>query len=198
MGQFIRFPSLDFTLGLALSFYPLLGSGHGLHGHGNLERVLTELQDPSGSLNVEAACAETTNAGTPSSAGLCDDLYRFSCAPGEWADGTGSAGSDDIVTKKVAELKLKLGLRAAKDFSALLKTEKGGYLRQLALSAYGMNHTPGCAGDAKARAHCDRTLSEALGAQVTKNLFPRGQRAEGPPGPRPVSLRALDLMQQNA
>ncbi|RZA08290.1 MAG: hypothetical protein EOP11_05275 [Proteobacteria bacterium] len=165
--------------------------------HAKLDHILNQLGQATDSLRVEAGCFTEPTAAGREEGGLCADLYQFSCAPGEWNDGTGTAGSDELVNKKVAALKAEISKKATKDFLGALKTPKGAYLRKLALSAFGMSFAPGCEGPGKS-ANCDRILAEALGAQVTKNLLPRGRPGGAPGEPRPASLRGLDMLIQNA
>jgi hypothetical protein len=164
-----------------------------------LNQALAGLSGAGAGLSAEPGCeALPREENAAASAGLCGDLYRFSCAPGEWNDGTGRAGDDELVREKVGKLKADLAKKAAKNFAELLSSPKGAYLRRVALSAFGMTHAPTCKNAAGSKG-CNLTLAKALATQVTKNLFPRGgPGGPGGPGGRPASLRDLDLLTQNA
>lgn len=157
-----------------------------------LEMALAAFAAPAEGLAVEAGCEAEGPRDPAADAGLCGDLYSFACAPGKWNDGTGSAGGGEAVRGKVRAAKESLAKKATKDFAAQIASPKGAYLRRLALSAFGLTNAPGCGEGA---GNCDRVLAEALGRQVGQNLFP----SRGPGGgPRPASLRGLDLLTQNA
>ncbi len=109
--------------------------------------------------------------------GLCNDLARFTCAPGEYDDGTGSVlGLDHVVKRfKAFSDKQKDALKA--QFATELK--KKSYFRKNALSATGLFHSPDCrkADDPKRREACDAVLSEALATLAMERVLSRSNPA---------------------
>ena len=110
--------------------------------------------------------------------GLCDKLYRFSCAPGEYDDGTGVGRSKNLVIDKIEEIKKEEAKNYAERFKAeLTKTPR---LRAAAIAAFELNDSPDCeeleseTDEAKAKARrdrCDKTLTDALAEFSLDRLF---------------------------
>lgn len=139
-------------------------------------------------------------AGGPKpTSGLCDRLFRFSCAPGEYDDGTGIARSKDLVADKMDQIKREQSKVYGERFAAeMAKTPR---LRAAAIAAFELNDSPDCEdregeGDeaqAKARRQrCDKTLSDALAELSLDRLF--DSPAGGGLKPRGFSLRGMDYL----
>jgi len=84
---------------------------------------------------------EGTNARTD---GLCRDLARFSCAPGDYNDGTGIARNSSEMESVTRALETRNVPRFKSQFRAALRDPANEDLRKIALSAIGLTYAPHC------------------------------------------------------
>lgn len=93
------------------------------------------------------------------SAKVCDDLFKLTCAPGSYDDGTGVAQrpSDDQEQPLVA----KLSDKARAMFKAELEKPENKYFRKVVLSATGLSAAPQCdSGEDSPSADCLERMSQ--------------------------------------
>jgi hypothetical protein len=109
---------------------------------------------------------------------LCNNLYRYSCAPGEFNDGTGIAYTDDVIKERVTELQQKTKDEFAAEFEKSLSDRKDPIkmrFREAALSAIGRAGMSPCKEEQdqpKDLVECDKVIAKGLTQLVQRRIFP--------------------------
>jgi hypothetical protein len=106
-------------------------------------------------------------------ADICDDLFRLSCAPGIYDDGTGVAQNPTAINDPNQEPKKKLAENAKDRFKRVLQLQDDNsiYFRKAVLSATGLALNPACAGaETSPSSDCLDLLSEGAADIAVKKL----------------------------
>ncbi|HAR41086.1 MAG TPA: hypothetical protein DCS07_00380 [Bdellovibrionales bacterium] len=142
-----------------------------------------------------SSCAEKPDSN------LCQDLRKFSCAPGDFDDGTGIGVTGNIIQQKVADLRSKSRNTFIEGFSKRLGSadESYEYLRKLAQSTLGLVDAPQCKNQLRDPA-CVKLLSSGLADISLKRVFPSAelQMTGASSFIFGYSLRDIDLLTQNS
>lgn len=94
---------------------------------------------------------------------ICDDLYRITCAPGEYNDGTGVASNRTSIGSKELAIFENVFKEANKKFSEVLGKAENSYFRKAVLSATGLSLSTKCKGaEDKPSAECLKDMSSGL------------------------------------
>lgn len=94
---------------------------------------------------------------------LCNDLAKFSCAPGSYNDGTGVVKSETEVLTEVERFVLKSKNEVESQMQALIRNPQQTYFRNLAMSALGLQGAPTCVSqEASMKQQCEAALVEGL------------------------------------
>jgi hypothetical protein len=104
--------------------------------------------------------------------GLCRSMAAFTCAPGQYDDGTGPATTMDNFTETISTLKEN----AKKDFKAkfkdILADPSHKTFRKLAAEACGLSNAPHCvSNEAKDKSKCLDDLSDWVSRLALKKVF---------------------------
>ena len=110
--------------------------------------------------------------GYAGSADLCSDLASFSCAPGQYDDGTGTAETmmfkDGFIP---AGLKDEVSEKLSAGFSELVKKPENSYFRSSAISALGLGAAPDCQSkETSAFARCNKVIVSGLTMLARKGM----------------------------
>jgi hypothetical protein len=145
-------------------------------------------------LDTKKTSCDANTPISPISSGLCQDLAKFTCAPGSFNDGTGTITSGEIESR-VDQLKQDSKSYFADQFVKTLKDPKNNYFRQLALSTLGLTNSPDCEKNPDV---CNAQLAKGLTTVAIKRIFPAG----GGGGQFGMyngggSLKDFDLLTQN-
>lgn len=107
--------------------------------------------------------------------GLCDNLSRFTCAPGEYSDGTATVHNQSAFDKDEVKALQENVLQDAKNkFRQLLANPENQYFKKIALSTFGLSNSPDCTANSKEHQEiCLDNLSKSLAETSIKNLFPQ-------------------------
>jgi hypothetical protein len=106
------------------------------------------------------------------SAGLCDELYKFTCAPGEYNDGTGVAQNLGASADPRRKLSDDNRTRFTKKFRDVLADPENSYFKKIALSAVGLTNAPQCSAGTVNNDRCLADLAQGLGEIAFKEVFP--------------------------
>lgn len=93
---------------------------------------------------------------------LCDNLSRFSCAPGSYEDGTGRVHSDRDIEEKLGQIRTKYQARIADRWKKELRKEENAYFRETAMAVLGLKNSPDCRKGSPTFENCERNLMEGL------------------------------------
>lgn len=92
---------------------------------------------------------------------LCEDLYSYSCSPGEVNDGTGKAKNQDVLDQMQLPRIAKMGERAVSAFEERLKGAEAAYFRRTVLAATGLSAHPSCRNGAQSPSDaCMKLMAE--------------------------------------
>jgi hypothetical protein len=102
---------------------------------------------------------------------ICDDLYRLSCAPGVYDDGTGVASNSSLLSNRSSE-EIKRQLDQSKvGFKKQLADPANTYFRKIVLSGTGLVLHPDCAeADKKPKNSCLDLMAGGLSNLLAKDL----------------------------
>ncbi len=94
---------------------------------------------------------------------LCQDLYKFSCAPGAHEDGTGIVGNDQKKIELRDKTEIQIRQLGTEKFGTVLSDPGKTYFRSQAISGLGLAGDPVCASqDSKDIAACNESLKVGL------------------------------------
>jgi len=103
---------------------------------------------------------------------LCENLSRFSCAPGSYDDGTGKVKSEEEIEKKLAEITAKFKNKFQDRWKKELAQEKNSHFRNLALAALGLKNSPDCQATEQARqTRCTENLAAGLSKATSTQVL---------------------------
>jgi hypothetical protein len=105
---------------------------------------------------------------------LCEDLAKFSCAPGLYDDGTGTARSDSSAWDPDERRTLEADRNQIQDdFAKIIDDPEQAYFKKLATSALGLTHSPDCESQQTNSAkRCKDNLIAGLFDAAAKKLVP--------------------------
>ena len=137
------------------------------------------------------------------SSDLCSDLASFSCAPGEFNDGTGVAENgmfrDDGAK---TDLSISVSNDLEKKFGEVLANPENSYFRSLAIDGLGLRSAPDCQSkESDAIERCNKNLNIGLTAIAKHSLMEdaKGQAGTGNTNPRVAHfLQGLSQIVNNA
>ncbi|MEI8347500.1 MAG: hypothetical protein WCG27_08530, partial [Pseudomonadota bacterium] len=146
-----------------------------------LQDVLNILQaPPDPNAGAQPDCPDCGDKSNVKSAGekggLCKDLYKFTCAPGEYDDGTGVS-----INSVLAKTKYEAVVNSSKElfkkkFEEILADNKATgfpYFKKVALSTLGLTHAPDCQStEVKEQKNCTKVLAQGLAEISLKRIFP--------------------------
>jgi len=130
-----------------------------------LRAVAQELEKLGTLTEPQPVCNEVEE-----SDGLCQDMFKFTCAPGEYNDGTGQAISTGAMEEKMAQTRAKLLPLAKESFLKTLRNPENVYFRKLAVSTLGLTHAPQCAANVKDE-NCINSIADTLAKLTLKKLY---------------------------
>lgn len=111
---------------------------------------------------------QQAEASSPNSA-LCNDLAKFSCAPGSYNDGTGVVKSENEVLTEVEKFISQSKSEAESQILDLIRSPQQTYFRNLAMSALGLQGAPTCVSqDSSMKQQCEKALVEGLSKLVNR------------------------------
>lgn len=128
---------------------------------------------------------------------LCSDLAKFTCAPGDYDDGTGVSRSGEARQDIVDQVKQSSRTRLQANYLSALRLPENSYFREAAKAATGLSAAPDCA---RPTPRCDEVLAQGLSQFSLKRLFPPpqmggmiigGYTPMGMPG---ASLKDIDFL----
>lgn len=123
---------------------------------------------------------------------VCEDLYKLTCAPGVYDDGTGSGQNFTVFNSPYQRLIDDLAKSAKEKFLTALKAPENVYFRKIALSATGLSLNPVCDGaEDSPSPKCLDLLAEGVSDIAVKDLGTASQESddEGPRQPLKLSLK---------
>jgi hypothetical protein len=126
---------------------------------------------------------------------LCQDLYRLSCAAGEYDDGTGISQGGSSLEDKVASFKTQASTLLKAKYENLLSEGDSAYVRELALAAYGLKDTSFC--EAATSKTCISLLAKNMADLSLKRMFAQNTYAYGKAVQAP-GVQDLDLLVSNS
>jgi hypothetical protein len=94
--------------------------------------------------------------------GLCNNLSRFSCAPGSYDDGTGRVRSNQEIEEILTKIRAKHQGRIQERWKKELQKEENAYFRDTVLAALGLKNSPDCTGGSANKEVCDKNLIEGI------------------------------------
>ncbi len=142
-----------------------------LWDHFEMNQLNAELRRMNAGLYAPSSCSIAAYSDrTPQVDGLCGDIYRFTCAPGRYDDGTGVASTSGMAGEKVARVRQQSTPHFLKQFNAALAQPRSDYFKKIALSALGLTYSPACEDDFKAK-ECTALLAQGLAEVAEKRIF---------------------------
>jgi len=103
---------------------------------------------------------------------LCEDLARFSCAPGAYKDGTGEVKSETEVSSLILEYTSKSRAEVRQRFKIALDAPENKYLEDLAMGAFGLKNSPQCESKVKSElVACRENMLDGLTALAQKQVL---------------------------
>ncbi len=104
---------------------------------------------------------------------VCEDLHSFSCAPGIYDDGTGTAASPGQPGEREMKDLIQLKEFGSSRAEALLAQSKSSLLRQYILSISGLHAADNCeGGDTSPSQECLKLMGEAMAQLALKDILP--------------------------
>lgn len=146
-------------LGVLLSFSAIAQEGASLE----IEGVVNLLEGNPPSPAVE--CRET-----PEQDPLCSDLATFTCAVGEYDDGTGVSQGREALVRTQAEARARAETRLRQGFTEVLGNPEKAYFREIALGVSGLRGAPDCRNSTSSR--CVELLARSLTEKSLNRIFP--------------------------
>jgi hypothetical protein len=102
---------------------------------------------------------------------ICDDLYRLSCAPGVYDDGTGVASNTNVLSSKASEEVKKQMDQSTANFKKHLADPANSYFRKTVLSGTGLILHPDCEeAEKKPKDSCLNMMASGLTNLLAKDL----------------------------
>ena len=122
---------------------------------------------------------------------LCNDLARFSCAPGSYKDGTGEIKSESEISRFMSSYAEKSRAVLHDRFQKLLSSPDNTYFKDVAIAGLGLKNSPQCSSaSADDISACRENLIDGLTTIAQK-------QALGPLMPRTGLERARNLKDLN-
>lgn len=173
----------------------------------DLEKLNTLLSGINADLSAPTSCESTSIERKSPANGICDDLYRLTCAPGEFNDGTGSATASETAKTKADLVLRQSQIEFEKQFTAALNQPGHEELRKLSLSTFGLADAPQCE-NKTSRKECDLLIVKGLTRIATQRILPDNVAlGRGVPGfsadlgygnaNQSTSARDIDLLLRN-
>ncbi len=126
---------------------------------------------------------------------LCTDLATFTCAPGDYDDGTGVSRNGDARQEIFDRVKQSARGRLLTSYQTALSLPANSYFRETAKSAMGLAGAPDCT---RQTPRCDQLIAEGLSQMSVKRLFPPaptgGYGMSGNYGGPAPALKDLDYL----
>jgi hypothetical protein len=116
----------------------------------------------------EVTCDEDAKKKEP----LCSDLANFTCAPGDFNDGTGVSRGEDAKEEILQKVKASARTRLEERFKNALAQPESVYLKELARAATGLSSSPDCSDKNKDSEVCNALLAKGMAQISIKRLFP--------------------------
>ncbi|MGZ3804367.1 MAG: hypothetical protein ACXVB4_09175 [Pseudobdellovibrionaceae bacterium] len=103
---------------------------------------------------------------------LCNELARFSCAPGNYKDQTGFVKSSTEIQRFMSNYSEKSRVQLNEKFKKILNDPENSYFKELAISGLGLKNSPQCSSSkANDVTACQENLLEGLTALVQKQAL---------------------------
>ena len=132
-------------------------------------RLLSQLKTIFFILSLLTLASSLAHAGTSK---LCDELARFTCAPGEFDDGTGSVKSSAETKEKLDQLLAKYKTEFSNRFAKTIKDPEEAYFRELSMSALGLKNSPTCNSKLPTDIElCNKNIIDGLTSLAQKQTF---------------------------
>lgn len=116
---------------------------------------------------------------------ICDDLAKFSCAPGTYDDGTGVVRSEAEVQERLRTFMASASADLRAEVTDLIRNPDSQYFRQNSMAALGLAGSPGCVPESNGRisSSCEENLIVGLTDLIQRNslgsLISSGENMRG-------------------